>query len=166
MANGTSHGPEAHKAQACAEPRILARCEQYLFACSRPVGVRGPKTHDGSIITEKPDAMWAIDATNRTKLRHDHGSQFISHAFRDHPKTAGIESGPSCVRQPEGNGCVERFIRTLTEQLLRLHRFRNVAELNQALRDFAHRFNNYRIIGRIGFRTPAAHQRILRGEAA
>jgi putative transposase len=39
-------------------------------------------------------------------------------------------------------------------------------ELNQALRDFARRFNNHRIIGRIGYRTPAAHCRILLEEAA
>lgn len=101
-----------------------------------------------------------------TKLRHDHGSQFISHAFQDELKTLGIESSPSFVRQPEGNGCVERFIRTLKEQLLWLHRFRTVEELNQALREFARRFNNHWIIGRIGYRTPAAHRRILLGEAA
>ncbi len=101
-----------------------------------------------------------------TKLRHDHGSQFISHAFQDELKTLGIESSPSFVRQPEGNGCVERFIRTLKEQLLWLQRFRTVEELNQALRDFARRFNNHWIIGRIGYRTPAAHRRILLGEAA
>ena len=64
------------------------------------------------------------------KLRHDHDSQFISHAFRDELKTPGIESSPSFVRQPEGNGCVERFIRPLKEQLLWLHRFRTVEELN------------------------------------
>jgi len=40
-----------------------------------------------------------------TKLRHDHGSQFISHAFQDELKTLGIESSPFFVRQPEGNGC-------------------------------------------------------------
>ncbi len=40
-----------------------------------------------------------------TKLRHDHGSQFISHAFQDELRTLGIESSPSFVRQPEGNGC-------------------------------------------------------------
>ena len=101
-----------------------------------------------------------------TRLRHDHGSQFISHAFQDELKTLGIESSPSFVRQPEGNGCVERFIRTLKEQLLWLQRFRTVVELNQALRDFARRFNNHWIIGRIGYRTPAAHRRILLGEAA
>jgi transposase InsO family protein len=101
-----------------------------------------------------------------TKLRHDHGSQFISHAFQDELKTLGIESSPSFVRQPEGNGCVERFIRTLKEQLLWLQRFRTVVELNQALRDFARRFTNHWIIGRIGYRTPAAYRRILLGEAA
>jgi hypothetical protein len=59
-----------------------------------------------------------------------------------------------------------RFIRTLKEQLLWLHRFRTIEELHEALRDFAKRFNNHWIIGRIGSRTPAAHRRILRGEAA
>jgi hypothetical protein len=48
----------------------------------------------------------------------------------------------------------------------RSHRFRTVEELNQALRDFARRFNNHWIIGRIGYRTPAAHRRILLGVAA
>ena len=99
-------------------------------------------------------------------LRHDHGSQFISHAFQDELRTVGIASSPSFVRQPEGNGCVERFIRTLKEQLLWLRRFRTVGELDQALRDFAHRFNNHWIIGRIGYRTPAQHRRELLGEAA
>jgi putative transposase len=70
------------------------------------------------------------------------------------------------VRQPEGHGGVERFIRTLKEPLLWLHRFRTVEELGQALRDFARRFNNHRVIGQIGYQTPAAHRHILLGEAA
>jgi hypothetical protein len=47
-----------------------------------------------------------------------------------------------------------------------LQRYRTVEELDQALRDFAHRFNNHWIIGRIGYRTPAAHRRSLLGVAA
>ena len=109
---------------------------------------------------------YEIEVAAGTKLRHDHGSQFISHAFQDELKTLGIESSPSFVRQPEGNGCVERFIRTLKEQLLWLRRFRTAEELKQALRDFARRFNNHWIIGRIGCRTSAAHRRILLGETA
>jgi hypothetical protein len=34
------------------------------------------------------------------------------------------------------------------------------------LRDFAQRFNNHWIIGRIGYRTPAQHRRELLVEAA
>jgi putative transposase len=41
----------------------------------------------------------------------------------------GMVSSPAFVRQPEGNGCVERFLRTLKEQLLWLRNFRNLEEL-------------------------------------
>jgi len=44
-----------------------------------------------------------------------------------------------------------RFIRSLKEQVIWLRRFRTVAELDRALRDLAHRFNNHWIIGRIGY---------------
>ncbi len=47
-----------------------------------------------------------------------------------------MESSPAFVRQPEGNGCVERFIRTLKEQLLWVRTFRTVEELRQASRNF------------------------------
>jgi len=72
-----------------------------------------------------------------------------------------IESSTSFVRQLEGNGCVERFIRILTEHLLWLRRFRTVEELEKALRDFAHRFNHHWTVGRIGCRTPAQRRREL-----
>jgi transposase InsO family protein len=71
------------------------------------------------------------------KLRHDQGSQITSHAFQNEPRTLGIELRPSLVRQPEGNGCVERFLYALEEQLLWTQRFRTVEELSQALCDFA-----------------------------
>jgi len=35
-------------------------------------------------------------------LRHDHGSQFLSHAFQDELRFLGIASSPSYVREPEG----------------------------------------------------------------
>jgi MoxR-like ATPase len=45
----------------------------------------------------------------------------------------GIESSPAFVRAPEGNGCAERFIRTLKETLLWVRVFGTVEELRQAL---------------------------------
>src|SRR5690242_7814269 len=47
----------------------------------------------------------------------------------------GIESSPAFVRAPEGNGCAERFIRTVKENLLWLRRFETVEELRLAPAD-------------------------------
>ena len=49
------------------------------------------------------------------KLRHDHGSNYMSGDFQGEIKCLGIEASPSFVREPEGNGVAERFIRTLKE---------------------------------------------------
>ena len=46
------------------------------------------------------------------KLRHDHGSNYMSGDFQDEIECLGIEASPSFVREPEGNGVAERFIRT------------------------------------------------------
>ena len=50
-------------------------------------------------------------------VRHDHGSQYMSDTFQTEIAFLGIESSPAFVRAPEGNGCAERFIRTLKENL-------------------------------------------------
>ena len=55
------------------------------------------------------------DAAARIRNRHDHGSQYISDDYQAEIAFLGMESSPSFVRQPECNGCVERFIRTLKE---------------------------------------------------
>ena len=47
-----------------------------------------------------------------------------------------MTSSPAYVREPETNGCSERFVRTLKEQLLWLMRFDAVEELNRALQEF------------------------------
>ena len=46
-------------------------------------------------------------------IRHDNGSQYISHDFQNGIAGLGATSSPSLVRAPEGNGCAGRFIRTL-----------------------------------------------------
>ncbi len=90
------------------------------------------------------------------KLRHDHGSQFVAHDFQAEIAFLGIESSPAFVREPEGNGCAERFIRTLKENLLWVRHFATVEELRQALLDFRRRYNQSWIVERHGYQTPAA----------
>ena len=45
-----------------------------------------------------------FDVARRLKLRHDHGSNYISGDFQDEIECLGIEASPSFVREPEGNG--------------------------------------------------------------
>ena len=90
------------------------------------------------------------------KLRHDHGSQFVADDFQRELAFLGIASSPAFVREPEGNGCVERFIRTLKENLLWVRRFDTIEELRQALHAFKETYNRAWIVERHGYQTPAA----------
>lgn len=94
-------------------------------------------------------------------LRHDNGTQYVSDAFQREIAWLGIESSPSFVRSPEGNGCAERFIRTLKEQLLWVKRFRNVEELRVALREWLEKYNEKWLVERHSYRSPAQVRRDL-----
>ncbi len=74
---------------------------------------------------------------------------------------ANCASSASTVRQPstappEGIGCAERFIRTLTEKLLWVRTFETIEELRLALIEFRQTYNTTWLIERHGFITPAA----------
>lgn len=66
------------------------------------------------------------DVARGLTLRHDHGSQFISGDFQNEIRLLGITASPSYVREPQGNGIAERFVRILKENLLWVRRFRTV----------------------------------------
>ena len=89
-------------------------------------------------------------------LRHDHGSQCMSDAFQGELRSLGIKSSPAFVRAPVGNGCAERFIRTLKENLLWVRTFDTVKQLRQARLEFRQTYNSTWLIERHGFRTPDA----------
>jgi putative transposase len=88
--------------------------------------------------------------------RHDHRSQYMSDAFQKEIKFLGAESAPAFVRAPEGNGCAERFIRTLKENLLWVQTFDTTEELRQALLAFRETDNTTWLIERHGLITPTA----------
>ena len=88
-------------------------------------------------------------------IRHDHGSASMSDDFQQELTFLGMTSSPSFVREPEGNGVAERFIRTLKENLLWVRHFATVAEPIEALRGFRGRYNAEWPIERHGFRTPS-----------
>jgi transposase InsO family protein len=193
--------------------RVLRLMRQNdLLAPARVGAPRGPRSHDGTIISATVDTMWGTDLTTTITgegqaavfvavdhcsaecvgihadaratrfqalepirqgvrqhfggfgkaiagslaVRHDHGSQYMSDAFQKEIAFLGIESSPAFVRAPEGNGCAERFIRTLKENLLWVRTFETVEELRQALLDFRETYNATWLIERHGFITPTA----------
>lgn len=90
------------------------------------------------------------------QARHDHGSQYMSDYFQEELTLLGMTSSPAFVREPEGNGVAERFIRTLKEQLLWVRPFETVEELRLALLDFKARYNQQWLCERHGHQTPTA----------
>ena len=98
---------------------------------------------------------FAKDIAHGLTLRHDHGSQYMSHHFQGEIRFLGIGSSPAFVREPEGNGCAERFIRVLKENLLWVRRFDTLEELRLALLAFKQTYNQSWIIERHGYKTPA-----------
>src|ERR671913_329781 len=192
--------------------RVLRLMREHgLLAHQRPGAARGPRNHDGTIVTERVDVMWGTDLTSvmtgegqaavfitvdhcsaecvglhasrsadrfealepirqgvrerfgafgknvasGLALRHDHGSQYVSHHFQSEIRFLGLASSPAFVREPEGNGCAERFIRVLKENLLWVRRFDTIEELRLALLAFRQTYNQSWIIERHGYRTPA-----------
>jgi transposase InsO family protein len=102
---------------------------------------------------------FSAGAADGLKLRHDHGSVYMSDDFQAEIKFLGIEASPAFVRQPEGNGCIERFFRTLKEQVLWVRRFHDLDELRAALVDFRARYNHHWIVERLNYRSPAQARR-------
>jgi transposase InsO family protein len=196
--------------------------EEGLQAPQRVGHPHGPKAHDGTITTDRPDELWGTDMTTTVTteqgqafvfiaiehctgeciglhaaksgdrfealepirqgvrehfggfdrgiaagltIRHDHGSAYLSDDFQAELAFLGMTSSPSFVREPQGNGVAERFVRTLKENLLWIRPFATVSELVEALREFKRRYNEQWLIERHGFRTPSQVRAELTGGA-
>ena len=99
--------------------------------------------------------VFGQDIASGVRLRHDHGSQYVSRVFQEEVAFLGIASSPAFVREPQGNGIAERFVRVLKENLLWLQHFETVEDLRQALLEFKSEYNEKWIVGRHGYRTPS-----------
>ncbi len=87
-------------------------------------------------------------------LRNDHGSQYDSDDFQAELKFLGLASSPAFVRSPQCNGIIERFNRTLQEQVFDIHCFETIEEARQAIARFIDDYNRFWLIERLGYRSP------------
>ena len=99
------------------------------------------------------------------RLRHDPGSNYLADDFQQEVAFFGIESSPSFVREPEGNGVAERFIRTLKENLLWVRSFETIEDLRLALLAFKRTYNEQWMLETYHYRSPAQGRRDLVGLA-
>ncbi|MBF2761768.1 MAG: transposase [Ectothiorhodospiraceae bacterium AqS1] len=93
-------------------------------------------------------------------IRHDNGSQVSQHCtFRNEIRWLGIDSSPSFVRSPQGNGCVERFIRTIKENLLWPEMYSCLEDLQRALQRFKDKYDEKWLVKRHRYRSPGQFTR-------
>jgi len=95
------------------------------------------------------------DVARGLKIRCDWGPQYIADAWITEVKWLGMTISPSYVGEPECNGVMERFIRTLKEQCLYLHQFATLEEARRLIAAFIGRYNHEWLIERLDHRTPA-----------
>ncbi|MCA1672776.1 MAG: DDE-type integrase/transposase/recombinase [Actinobacteria bacterium] len=88
-------------------------------------------------------------------LRYDGGPCFRSEHYQVEIDHLGIARSPAYHYEPETNGCAEKFIQTLKEQILWIERFATFEELRAAVRQFAGTYNEHWLLERHDYRTPA-----------
>jgi transposase InsO family protein len=95
------------------------------------------------------------------KLRVDHGSQFDSKLFEAELIFLGIEKSSAFVRSPQSNGVIERFHRTLKEQLFFDQNIKNMEEIKEKVSTFVERYNQKWLLHKLKLRSPLDHKKLL-----
>jgi transposase InsO family protein len=94
------------------------------------------------------------DVARGLTVRCDHGPQYTSDDLRGELRWLGIEISYAYVGEPQCNGMAEHFMRILKEQCLWIHRFQNLEEARNVIREFIERYNREWILERWAYRTP------------
>jgi transposase InsO family protein len=87
-------------------------------------------------------------------LPGDNGSQYLSEHFQNQIKFWGIAPSFAFIAQPETNGVVERFNKTLKEQIIHGRQYRNAEELRAAVGAFVETYNWHWLLEKLGFKSP------------
>jgi len=69
-------------------------------------------------------------------------------------KSWGFAPSYAYVEQPQTNGVVERFFRTLKEQVIYGRVFKNLEEVRQKVAEFIELYNNKWLVEKNGYRSP------------
>jgi len=117
-------------------------------------GTRFEATQALGMAVRQQFGLLAADAARGLALRHDHGSNFMADHFQKQIRFWGMAPSYAFVREPETNGVIERFFRTLKEQAIHGHVFQTIDEVRHAVRAFAARYNAEWLIEKNGYLSP------------
>jgi transposase InsO family protein len=94
-------------------------------------------------------------------LRSDHGSQYDSDDFQRELKFLNLSYSPAFVRSPQCNGIIERFHRTINEQVFDLWLFDSLEQAQRVIAEFMYNYNHVWILHRLGLKTPVEYRKFL-----
>ncbi len=114
------------------------------FNAMEPVK-QGIKKHYGAIGRGIADGL---------AVRSDHGSQYVSDHFQTELKHFGIRQSLAYVGEPQTNGVIERFWKTLKKQVLEGRIYQTLADLRKALVDFVALYNRAWRLEKLAGHTP------------
>jgi transposase InsO family protein len=99
------------------------------------------------------------DAARGVHLRHDHGSCFMAEDFQTQIRAWGMTPSFAFVGEPQTNGVIERFFRTLKEQVVHGRVFETLEDVRDALRAFIARYNADWLVEKNGYLSPHGQRR-------
>ena len=191
--------------------------ENNLLSPNRRQKKSNKREHDGTIITDAPNLMWATDGKKfwieglgwhwffgvidhfndeiiswhiakkgnrfaamepvrsavrkrfdsvdkdvckrmKLQLRSDHGSQYDSADFMNEMKYLGLEMSKAFVRSPQCNGIIERFHRTLEEQVFQTEIFSSFEQAYDSINQFIKNYNRNWILHRLDYCSPVEYR--------
>lgn len=91
-------------------------------------------------------------------LRTDNGSQFIAKEFEKELGFLGIKLSKAYVRSPECNGVIERYHRTIKEQINHKLKKASYKQACQIIRQFVKDYNEHWLLHRLGLLSPIEYR--------
>ncbi len=119
------------------------------------------------LVLRHPAALRRLHGKHRSGLglRHDRGPQYTANPFLGELRWLGAHSTRSYVGEPECNGIMEQWIRTLKEECLHLHDPELLEQTRGVIGKFIDDCNSQRLLKRHGRRIPAEVHEHLRQAA-
>jgi len=100
------------------------------------------------------DARLGMSRATGLSVIHDRGSQFTSFSFKEMVERCGAKNVTTAVRHPQSCGRLERFHRTLKEELIWQQEWEDLAEVGAAVEQWLRFYNEERPHSALGYQSP------------